>query len=45
MENGLMIGGQAADRINAILSAREIIETLMAEAEEALGRVGAMASP
>ncbi len=42
MEEGLMIGGQAADRINAILSAREIVETMVREAEDALDRVGAM---
>lgn len=39
LENGLMIGGQAADRINAILSAREIIESMVADCEAALNRL------
>jgi NAD(P)H-dependent flavin oxidoreductase YrpB (nitropropane dioxygenase family) len=39
MEEGLMIGGQAADRISAILSARDIIESMVSECEAALTRV------
>lgn len=31
MEGGLMIGGQAADRINAILSAEDIVDSMMSE--------------
>jgi NAD(P)H-dependent flavin oxidoreductase YrpB (nitropropane dioxygenase family) len=40
MDGGLMIGGQAADRINAILSAKDIVDSIMSECEEALNRVG-----
>ena len=39
VEGGLMIGGQAADRIDGILPAGDIVAQIVTEAEEALARV------
>jgi NAD(P)H-dependent flavin oxidoreductase YrpB (nitropropane dioxygenase family) len=39
VESGMMIGGQSAGRVEEVLPAAEIVRQVVAEAEEALGRV------
>lgn len=45
IEHGLMIGGQGAGRVREVLPAAEIVRQIVAEAEEALDRVGGFRAP